>query len=272
MDSAATGGGLMELLGTAFVQRALLAGLLIGLLTSYYGVFVVQRRLSFLGNGLAHAAFGGVALGLLLDWQPLWVAVPFTVLAAVGIIWVQQRTRIGGDTAIGIFFATSMALGVLFLSLRRTYSADAFSILFGDLLFINRADLWAAAAMLLATLAMLPMWGRWAYATFDRELSAADRLPVLRDDYLLAVCLAVTVVIASKLVGIVLVAAMLVIPAATARQLAPTFRLMTLASLGVSVAGVLAGMLVSLQANLPAGPSVILVQATLFFLAAFLRR
>jgi zinc transport system permease protein len=261
-----------ELLGAAFVQRALLAGLMVGLLTSYYGVFVVQRQMSFMGNGLAHAAFGGVALGLLIGWQPLWVALPFTVATAIGIVWVEQRTRIAGDTAIGIFFATTMALGVLFLSMRTTYSADAFSILFGDLLFITVADLWAAGAMVAATPAMLPMWGRWAYATFDRELAATDRLPVDRDDYLLAVCLAVTVVIAAKLVGIVLVAAMLVIPAATARQVSPTFRAMTLASVAISLASVLAGMAVSLQWNLPCGPAIILTQAALFFAAAIWRR
>lgn len=259
---------MMELLGTAFVQRALAAGLIVGLLTSYYGVFVVQRRLSFLGNGLAHAAFGGVALGLLLAVEPVWMALPFTVLAALGIIWVQERTRIASDTAIGIFFATSMALGVIFLSMRDTYSADAFSILFGDVLFITPSDLWASVAMLAATLLTLPMWGRWAYATFDRELAQSDRLPVLRDDYLLAVCLAVTVVVATKVVGIVLVAAMLVIPAATARLLSPTFIHMTLLSLALSVVSVLAGMLVSLRINLPSGPAIILVQAALFFLAA----
>ena len=113
---------MIELLHTAFVQRALLAGVMVGLLSSYYGAFVVQRRLSFLGDGLAHAAFGGVALGLLLGLEPLWIALPFTVAVAVGIVWVENRTRIAGDTAIGIFFATSMALGVIFLALRRSYS------------------------------------------------------------------------------------------------------------------------------------------------------
>jgi zinc transport system permease protein len=261
-----------ELLGTAFVQRALLAGVMVGLLASYYGVFVVQRRLSFLGDGLAHATFGGAALGLLLGVESLWIALPFTVLAALGIIWVERRTHIAGDTAIGIFFATSMALGVIFLSLRNTYSNDAFSILFGDILYITPADLWTTAAMLALTLLTLPMWGRWAYATFDRELAEVDRLPVVRDDCLLAVCLAVVVVVSAKVVGVVLIAALLVIPAATARLLTPTFIAMTLASVGVSLLSVVGGMLVSLRLNLPSGPTIILTQAMLFFLAALARR
>lgn len=263
---------MIELLAAPFVQRALVAGLMAAVLTSYFGAFVVQRRLSFLGDGLAHAAFGGVALGLLLGREPIWIALPFTVATAIGIVWTQQQTKIAGDTAIGIFFATTMALGVIFLSLRKDYSADAFSILFGDILYITAADIWTMAAMLVASLATLPLWGRWAYATFDRELAEADRLPVLRDDYLLAICLAITVVVAVKVVGVVLVAAMLVIPAATARLLSPTFLHMTLLGIAISLISVLAGMLVSLQFNLPSGPSMILVQAALFAAAAIKRR
>jgi zinc transport system permease protein len=261
-----------ELLATPFVQRALVAGMLVGILTSYYGVFVVQRRLSFLGDGLAHAAFGGVALGLLLGWSPMWVALPFTALTAVGIVWVERRGRVAGDTAIGIFFATTMALGVIFLSLRKEYSVDAFSILFGDILYISASDVWVAAGLLVASLATLPAWGRWAYATFDRELARADRLAVARDDYLLAICLALTVVVAVKVVGVVLVAAMLVIPAATARQLAPTFAAMTLWAVAASLLSVILGMAVSLRWDLPSGPSIILAQAALFFVSSFVRR
>jgi zinc transport system permease protein len=147
---------------------------------SYYGVLIVQRGLSFLGDGLAHAAFGGVALGLLLGAEPLWIAVPFTVAVAVGITWVRERTELGGDTAVGIFFAVSVALGVVFLSLKRGYSTDAFTYLFGSILAVTRADLWVTALMVLIAAATGPLWRRWAYATFDRELALADRQPVLR--------------------------------------------------------------------------------------------
>src|SRR5690606_36567006 len=111
-------------------------------LASYYGAFVVQQRLSFLGAGLAHAAFGGVALGLLLQTEPLWVAVPFTVVVALGINWIRSTTGLAGDTAIGIFFAVAVALGIVFLSLRDDYSADVFAYLFGSILAVTPADLW----------------------------------------------------------------------------------------------------------------------------------
>src|SRR5262245_21667244 len=111
-------GELVEMLSLPFMQRALLAGALLGALASYLGAFIVQRGLGFLGEGLAHAAFGGVALGLLLRTEPLTVAIPFTVAVAVGINWVKERARLAGDTAIGVFFAVSMALGILFLSFK----------------------------------------------------------------------------------------------------------------------------------------------------------
>ena len=125
---------MFDLLTLPFMQRALIAGVLIGFLASYYGVFVVQRGLSFLGSGLAHAAFGGVALGLLLESEPLWIAVPFTIIVAIGITWVKNRTELGSDTTIGIFFSVSMALGIIFLYLRKQYSTEAFTYLFGSIL------------------------------------------------------------------------------------------------------------------------------------------
>lgn len=263
---------MIEVLQLPFMQRAIIAGVLVGFLASYYGVFVVQRRLSFLGTGLSHAAFGGVALGLLLQVEPLWIAVPFTILVAVGINWVRGRTGLAGDTAVGIFFAISVALGLIFLSMRRTYSADAFAYLFGSILAVTEADLWVAAGVSVAALASMPLWGRFAYATFDRDLARADRLPVERDDYLLSVLLAVTVVVAVKVVGIILIAAFLVIPAAAARLLSTTFRTMTILSVLIGVSSAALGLLVSYWLDIPSGAAIILLQAAFFFSILVFRR
>ena len=255
------------------MQRALVAGLLVGFLASYYGVFVVQRRMSFLGTGLSHAAFGGVALGLLLETDPLWVAMPFTVFVGLGINAVRERTGLAADTAVGIFFAVSVALGVLFLSLQDSYSGDAFAYLFGSLLAVTPRDLWLTGGVAVFALATAPvLWGRWAYATFDRELARADGLPVRRDDYVLTVLLAVTIVVAIKVVGILLVAAFLVIPAATARLVTSTFLSMTLVSVALGVSGALGGLVASYVLDVPSGASIILLQALLFFAAVLVRR
>ena len=259
---------MLEAWSLPFMQRALLAGLVMALLAGYYGPFVVQRGLSFLGSGLAHAAFGGVALGLFLGVEPLAVAVPFTALVALGITWVSGRTRIRGDTAVGIFFAFSMALGIVFLSLKREYTAEAFTYLFGSILAVSPADLWASLALLALTVLTLPLWGRWAYATFDRELAAADRVPVAFDDYLLAFLVALVVVVAMKLVGLLLVAAFLVIPAAAARQGARTFVGMVLGAVLVGALSVVFGLELSYRFDLPSGATVVLLQALIFTLAA----
>ncbi len=255
------------MLQSGFMQRAFLAGVMVAYLAGFFGVFVVQRGLSFLGNGLAHAAFGGVALGILLDREPLWIAVPFTVAVSLGIVWLTERTRLGADTSIGIFFAVSMALGIIFLSQTERFTTDAFAYLFGSILAVRWSDIYAAGALVLLSVAVWRWWGHWAYATFDRELAQSDHVPCLRGDYLLAVSIAVTIVVSMKLVGITLIAAFLVIPAATARLLAVTFRAMTFISICIGVASVLLGLVFSWEYDLPSGPCVILTQAAVFTLA-----
>lgn len=253
-------------------QNAALGGMIVGVLSSYLGVFVVQRRMAFLGSGLSHAAFGGVALGLLLNAQPLWVAVPFTIAVGLAIVWVREHAGLTGDTTIGIFFAASMALGIVFLSLTDGYVADAFTYLFGSILSVSRGDVAIAAAVALAVAALAPYWGRWAYATFDRSLAQADRLPVLREDYLLTICLAVVIVVSMKIVGIVLISAFLVLPPATARLLASTFAGMTLWAIALGAITVLAGLLLSYQSNLPSGATIILLQSAIFCVAMLWKR
>jgi zinc transport system permease protein len=262
---------MVEILSLPFMQRALIGGAMVGFLASYYGVFVVQRGLSFLGSGLAHAAFGGVALGLLLRTEPLWVALPFTVLVAIGIAWVRYRTQLSSDTAVGIFFSVSMALGIVFLFLRREYTADAFTFLFGSILAVTETDILITLTIVVITLFTYPLWKRWAYASFDRELAQTDRLPVIKDDYLLSILIAITVVVAIKVVGIVLIAAFLVIPAATARVLSRTFRMMTIISVIIGVLGALAGLILSYYVDIPSGATIILIQALLFFISMLIR-
>ncbi|MCS7193523.1 MAG: metal ABC transporter permease [Meiothermus sp.] len=263
---------MLEALQLPFMQRALLAGLLVGGLASYLGVMVVQRRLSFLGDGLAHAAFAGVALGLLLHQEPLWVAIPFAVGVSLAITWVRERSSLSDDTAIGIFFAMSAALGVLFMSLRQGFAPDAVAYLFGSILTVTPTDLWVMGLVALGVAALLPLWPDWAYATFDRELALADRRPVLLHDYLLAALIALVVVVSVKVVGIVLMAAFIVIPAAIARLLSQTFAAMTLGAVGIGAFSVLPGLAAAYLFDIPAGSAIVLTQALFFLLALGLRR
>ncbi|MCZ6704326.1 MAG: metal ABC transporter permease [Bacteroidetes bacterium] len=257
----------------AFMIRALVAGVLVGALASYYGAFIVQRRLSFLGSGLAHAAFGGIALALLLKQDPLLIAIPFTIIVAIAINWVRSETILAADTAIGIFFAVAVALGVIFLSIREGTTYDAFSYLFGSILAISMTDLWIIILIFAIGLLTLPrLWGNWAFATFDEESARVDNHSVGRDDYALYVLLAVTIVAAIKMVGILLIAAFLVIPAAAARLLSPTFFWMTVVSVCLGILSAFTGLIGSYELDLPSGATIVLCQAIFFGLALLVSR
>lgn len=275
---------LAAMLDYAFLRRAFLGGAAIATMTGLLGVFVVQRGLAFLGDGLAHASFGGIALGALVAYgaagsgvlaQPLWVALPFTLAAALAIAWVRDRTELSSDTAIGVFFAVSVALGVLFLSRipPDRNVVDVWHLLFGSILAVGPHDLriiLVTAAMVI--LALLLAWGRLAYATFDAELAAADGVPVRALDYGLFAVAAVAVVVSAQVVGIVLMAAYLVIPAAAARLRARSLVGMTVGAVTVGLATTVAGLAASYLIDVPSGSAIILLQAAVFALAAVARR
>lgn len=257
----------------SFVLHGIIAGMIAGFLGGYYGSFVVQRRMSFLGDGLAHVAFGGVALGLLLQFEPLWVAIPFTILVAIVLTYSKEKTTLEIDTTIGIFFAVSVALGILFISLNKQYTSDAFSYLFGSILIVSVADLVLAGAFAFATLILaLFFWQRWTYASFDIELAASDRIAVSLDNYLLSVLVALSIVISIKLVGIILVSSFLVIPSASAKLVSRTFSSMTLLGIIFGVISSFIGVIFSVILDLPSGSTIILTQAIIFLLCAIMSK
>lgn len=256
--------------GFDFLLHALVAGLCIAATASLFGVFVVQRRMAFLASGLGHAAFGGVAVGIFAGLtDPTWLGIPYTVGAALAIQWLRRHTPLSADTIIGILLSVSMAVGIVLLSLTPRFSTDAMSYLFGSILFVRESDAWLAGCLLAATVALLwggGLWGRWAYATFDGELARADRLPVSRDDDLLAASIALAVILAVKIVGVVLVGAFAILPAATARLVAARFTTMTVLSVVFGCASVLGGLVLSVQLDWPSGATIILIQSLLFAL------
>lgn len=275
---------LTSIFGFAFMQRALLAGVCIAIVSGVLGTFVVQRGLAFLGDGLAHAAFGGIALGafvaatlgngLLLE-QPLLVAVPFTLVAALGIAWVRDRTDLSSDVAIGVFFAVSVALGVLFISIipPERNVVDVWHLLFGSILAVGKSDLIAILLVSGLSLALLlGIWPRLAYATFDAELAQTDGVRVGALEYLLFAVAALVVVVSAQVIGIVLIAAYLVIPAATARLLSRSLFSMTVLAILVGLASTVAGLILSFLVDIPTGSTVILTQAALFLTAISLAR
>jgi len=251
-----------------FMQRALLGSIVVGTTCSFIGVFVVLRGMAFAGSGLAHAAFGGVALGFLLAVNPLFTAVIFC-LGTAGLIQIAgRRAQIRLDTAIGIFFAFTMALGVVFIGLMKRYDARVYGYLFGNVLGITPGNLWAMlglAAVVIGTVVVL--YKEFKFLSFDEETAQASGLPTAGLSFLLLVLLALTVVVSLKAVGIILVEALLVLPAATAYQLTNRYGMMFLLSwvAGVVASGV--GLVVSYYLEIPSGAAIVIAATALFGLA-----
>jgi zinc transport system permease protein len=270
---------LLEPFTQSFMVRALIAGTMVGALCAAIGVFVVQRGLSFIGDGLAHAAFGGIAIGLLIGVatdHATWAALPFTVLVALGIGYVLRRGKLRGDVATGVFFAVSFALGVLCLGLRPS-SAPAVnveSMLFGSILAISQHDLWIVGGVTTMTGVLLAStWSKLAYATFDPELAVLSGIRVATLDYMLLGLTAVVIVVAVKTVGIALVSSFVVIPAATARMMGRTLASIAVISVLLGVFGAATGLVLSYHLNVASGATIILMLGMCFALTfAFSRR
>lgn len=270
--------GLLEPLAQGFMRRALLAGMLVGAAGGLVGVFVVQRGLAFLSDGLAHATFGGIALGLLLGVsveRSLWAALPFTAAVALGINLARRRARLGGDAATGVFFVVSFALGILFLGLRPASAppVNVEALLFGSILAVSPDVL--VAMLVVAGLTALLLgagWSRLAYASFDPELAALSGVPVAALEALLLVLTALVVVVGVKTVGVVLVSAFVIIPAATARLLGRSLGGVAALAVGLGVVGSGVGLLASYHLNVASGATIILTLGAGFFLALAVRR
>jgi zinc transport system permease protein len=262
---------MMEFLSYGFIQRALLTGFLLGATCAVLGVFVVLKRMAFIGVGISHAALGGVALGLVLGVPPLAAAGVFSVGVAWVIGWITRKGEVSEDTAIGIFFPTAMAMGVALISLSDDYNRDLMTYLFGNILSVGPEDLWGLlilAAVSLGVLALL--FKEFLFLGVDEEAAKAAGLPAAFLNYLLLTILAVTIVAAMKLVGIVLVSAFLVIPAATGQALASSVRGMVVFSVTSALVSVGGGLWLSWLWGLPSGASIVLFAAALFFVSYLL--
>jgi zinc transport system permease protein len=257
-----------EILALEFMQRALAAGVILSTVLATISFFVVLRSFSFIGVGVSHSAFGGVALGAILGVSPTGVAVPFAVGVANAIGIVSRRGKIGIDATIGIFFSLAMAIGIILIGLSDQYNVDLFGYLFGSILAVTLGDLVLTgilAAFILVTTALL--FKEFLFVAFDEEVARASGLPVVFLDHFLLTILALAVVISIKVVGIVLVSALLVIPGSTALQLTRRYGWALLFSILTGLLSSVTGLVLSYYADLASGATIVAVAAFLFFLA-----
>jgi manganese/iron transport system permease protein len=261
---------LTEPLRYPFMIRGLLASMMVGSLCAVVGTYVVLRSMAFFGDALAHAILPGVAIAYLVGANLLVGALLMGVFTAVGIGYVSRRGDVKEDTAIGVIFAASLALGVALLSTVQSYSTDLTHILFGDVLGVSAADLWLTAGLgLVVLISVFLLYKELLVISFDPVLAATMRLPLGLLNYLLLVLIALTIVVSLQTVGVALMVAMLVTPAATAYLL--TRRLWHMMIVGALVGAVssVAGLYLSFYVNVASGAAVVLV-ATAIFVLAFL--
>jgi ABC-type Mn2+/Zn2+ transport system permease subunit len=256
--------------GYAFMQRGLLAALMVGVLCAVIGCYVVLRSMAFLGDAMAHAVLPGVAIAYLLNGNLTLGALAAAVVVALGIGFISRQGTVKEDTAIGILFSAALSLGIVLISSIRTYAVDLSHILFGNVLGVSSADLWltavlGAAILLITILAYKP----FLLISFDPVLAATLRLRVELFRNLLLMLLALTIVVSMQTVGVGLAAAMLVTPGATAYLLSRRLPVMMGVSAGLGAAASVIGLYASYYLNVASGAAIVLT-ATLFFLLVFL--
>lgn len=264
---------IIEMLSQPFMQRAFIAGIFLSVLLATLGIFVTLRKMAFFGDGIAHSSLAGIAIALLFGLAPLPTALVWAVAVAVAIHSLERSTRLSSDTLIGIFFTASMALGVVLMSFTRGYQPELVTYLFGSILAVRSEDLMVIVGAGTLILAWVWAWFReLTYASLAQENAAVAGISTYRLGLGLYVALAVATVLGVKVLGIVLVSAILVLPPATSRMLTSTFRDYVTGSICVSIFTAILGLSASYLYDLPSGAAIILVGAVVFFLAAASRR
>ena len=253
-----------------FMQRALLAVLIVGLVSAVVGAFVVVRGMAFIGDALAHASFAGVAAAVAFGFSIYLGAIVAAVVTALGIAFISQRSRLRFDTTIGVLFVGAFALGIVIISRQENYTADLFSFVFGNVLGVSWGDLQLMALVGAIVIALVAaFYKELLFTAYDPIVAAATGVPTRLMEYGLLTLIALSTVVALQAVGIVLVIAMLVTPAATASLLVRRLHYVMFLGVAVATASAVIGLYVSYYAEVASGASIVLV-ATGFFVAALL--
>ena len=251
---------ILEALSYTFMQKALVAGIAVGLICSFMGTFLVLRRYSLFGDGIAHVAFGGISVGLFLGVFPLWTAFIVSIFGGLGLQKLRQSTKISGDAAVAVVLVSGLAVGVILVSSSGGFSVDLFSFLFGSILLISNEDtimILAISAGIIATLVVLQK--QFLHLTFNEEQAKLVGLRTTLLNYAFVVLASITVVTSMRLVGILLISALIVIPNITAMMFGKGFKKTVFISMGIAVISVISGILVSYFLNVaPSGTIVVI--------------
>ena len=256
-----------------FMQRALVAGIAVGVFAPMIGTFLVQKRMSLIGDGIGHVAFAGVGAGLIAGIWPVWTALVFAVGGALGVEWLRSRRRASGDLALALFFYSGIALGVVLVSLGGGLNASLLTYLFGQPLTVNDSELVVILVLGAVIVVAMLLLRRVLFAVVtDEDWARVSGLPVGFVNNVLAVLTAVAVVAAMRIVGILLIAAMMVLPVASGQVLARSFGSTLRWSIAVSVSSVVVGLAASRIWGTAPGGTIVLIAAGVFAVVAVAKR
>jgi ABC-type Mn2+/Zn2+ transport system permease subunit len=261
---------LLEPLSFGFMQRGLVASVMVGVLCAVIGCYVVLRSMAFLGDAMAHAILPGVAVAYLLKGSLFLGALGAALVVALSIGFLSRQGSIKEDTAIGILFAAALSLGIALISTAKTYAMDLTHILFGNVLGVSAGDLWLTAGVGFVVLTLIALFYKELLViSFDPVLAATLRLPAELLRTLMLILIALTIVVSLQTVGVGLVTAMLVTPAATASLLSRRLPTMMAISAAVGCLSAIVGLFLSFHVNIASGAAVVMT-ATCFFMLAYL--
>ena len=261
---------LCEILNYEFIRRAIAAGIMIAAVSSILGVFLVLRRFSLIGDGLAHVTFGSVAVVMLIGVSPMYItlaALPLVMLSSLAILKLTHSKHIQSDAAIGIVSSIGIATGIILVSLSNGYNVDLFSYLFGNILTVTQTELFLSIIVfIIVATTVIIFYDDLLAVTFDEELARTMGIKTKRINIILFVLTAVAAVLAMKVAGIMLVSAMLILPPLIALQLSLNFKMTIIAALFFSILSVICGIITAFLLNLPAGGTIVLFNIAFLFL------
>lgn len=259
----------MEIFTYEFMRHALLAGFLASISCGIIGSYVVIKRIVFISGGIAHTAYGGIGLGYFLGINPMLGALGFTVLSAIGMGIVSDRSAQRSDTIIGVMWAAGMALGIVFVSLSPGYTTDLMSYLFGNILVVPVMDIWLMLALnLIIVITVIALYEELKTTSFDEEFARTAGLNTRLLNLVLLVLIALTIIVLIRAVGIILVIALLTIPAATAGRLTSSLKYMMIIAIILGMLFTSGGLLLSYVFDLPSGATIILLAGIVFMLVS----
>ena len=255
----------LDILSYGFMQRGLLTGIVVSITCSMIGLFLVLKRYSLFGDALSHVAFGGIALGFFLNIYPIWTAFAVSVTTALGITKLRKSTKISGDAAIAVLLSSGFAMGVLLISASHGFTIDLFSFLFGSILLTSIQDTLLIVAVSCGVIVtLIAIRKPLIHFTFDEEQAKVHGIPVEKLNYLFVALAAVTVIATMRLVGILLISALIVLPNITSIMMGMGFKKTMLISISLSVSAVIVGITISYYFNLAPSGTIVMLMVAMF--------